>query len=205
MTDGPGGRSRRRHRASDPPGQHPSADAGNWRASSAPVGFVPAMTGARSLIHALAESRADVCFANPGTSEMHFVAALDDVDEMRAVLGLFEGVVNGAADGYGRMTERPAAALLHLGPGLGNGIANLHNARRPHADGGRRRRPRHLSPAVRRASPVRRRLPRQDRLEVDPGLFCPTAAGSCVIACPRTQPVQCSPRSRWRVDEIACT
>jgi acetolactate synthase I/II/III large subunit len=61
---------------------------------------------------------------------MHFVAALDDVNEMRAVLGLFEGVVTGAADGYGRMTERPAAALLHLGPGLGNGIASLHNARR---------------------------------------------------------------------------
>jgi acetolactate synthase I/II/III large subunit len=66
---------------------------------------------------------------NPAASEMHFVAALDDVNEMRAVLGLFEGVVTGAADGYGRMTERPAAALSHLGPGLGNGIANLDNAR----------------------------------------------------------------------------
>src|SRR5438874_125903 len=72
----------------------------------------------------------DVCFTNPGTSEMHFVAALDTVAEMRAVLGLFEGVVTGAADGYARMTGRPAATLLHLGPGLGNGLANLHNARR---------------------------------------------------------------------------
>jgi len=67
---------------------------------------------------------------NPGTSEMQFVAALDDVPEMRAILGLFEGVVTGAADGYGRMAGKPAATLLHLGPGLGNGIANLHNARR---------------------------------------------------------------------------
>ena len=72
----------------------------------------------------------DVCFANPGTSEMHFVAALDDVPAMRGVLCLFEGVVTGAADGYGRVAGRPAATLLHLGPGLGNGLANLHNARR---------------------------------------------------------------------------
>ena len=71
-----------------------------------------------------------MCFANPGTSEMHFVAALDSVPEMRGVLCLSEGVVTGAADGYGRMTGRPAAVLLHLGPGLGNGLANLHNARR---------------------------------------------------------------------------
>jgi acetolactate synthase-1/2/3 large subunit len=88
------------------------------------------VTGAQSLIRTLVDSKVDVCFANPGTSEMHFVAALDDVPEMRAVLALFEGVVTGAADGYGRMTGRPAATLLHLGPGLGNGIANLHNARR---------------------------------------------------------------------------
>lgn len=74
----------------------------------------------------------DVCFTNPGTSEMHFVAALDAVPGMRAYLGLFEGVVTGAADGYGRMAGRPAATLLHLGPGLGNGLANLHNARRAH-------------------------------------------------------------------------
>lgn len=88
------------------------------------------MNGAQALIRTLLRSGVDVCFANPGTSEMHFVAALDDVPEMRAVLGLFEGVVTGAADGYGRMAQRPAATLLHLGPGLGNGIANLHNARR---------------------------------------------------------------------------
>lgn len=78
----------------------------------------------------LVASGVDVCFANPGTSEMQFVAALDQVPEMRAVLGLFEGAVTGAADGYARASGRPAATLLHLGPGLGNGIANLHNARR---------------------------------------------------------------------------
>jgi acetolactate synthase-1/2/3 large subunit len=72
----------------------------------------------------------EVCFGNPGTSEMHFVATLDRVDGMRPVLCLFEGVVTGAADGYGRMAGKPAATLLHLGPGLGNGWANLHNARR---------------------------------------------------------------------------
>ncbi|MBA3653594.1 MAG: acetolactate synthase large subunit [Actinobacteria bacterium] len=88
------------------------------------------MNGAQALIRTLADAGVTVCFTNPGTSEMHFVAALDTVAEMRAVLGLFEGVVTGAADGYGRMAERPAATLLHLGPGLGNGLANLHNARR---------------------------------------------------------------------------
>ena len=88
------------------------------------------MNGAQALLRTLVDSGVDVCFANPGTSEMHFVAALDDVPEMRAVLGLFEGVVTGAADGYARMTGTPAATLLHLGPGLGNGLANLHNARR---------------------------------------------------------------------------
>jgi acetolactate synthase-1/2/3 large subunit len=88
------------------------------------------MNGAHALIRTLVDSDVDVCFANPGTSEMHFVAALDDEPRMRAVLALFEGVVTGAADGYGRMADRPAATLLHLGPGLGNGIANLHNARR---------------------------------------------------------------------------
>jgi acetolactate synthase-1/2/3 large subunit len=88
------------------------------------------MNGAQRLIRTLVDCEVDVCFMNPGTSEMHFVAALDDVPEMRAILGLFEGVVTGAADGYGRMAGRPAATLLHLGPGLGNGIANLHNARR---------------------------------------------------------------------------
>src|SRR5271170_722291 len=88
------------------------------------------MNGAESLVKTLVASGVEVCFGNPGTSEMHFVATLDRVDGMRAVLALFEGVVTGAADGYARMAERPAATLLHLGPGLGNGFANLHNARR---------------------------------------------------------------------------
>jgi acetolactate synthase-1/2/3 large subunit len=88
------------------------------------------MNGAQALIRTLTGAGVDVCFSNPGTSEMHFVAALDAVPEMRGVLCLFEGVATGAADGYGRMAGRPAAALLHLGPGLGNGLANLHNARR---------------------------------------------------------------------------
>ncbi|MGY2082763.1 acetolactate synthase large subunit [Blastococcus sp. SYSU DS0539] len=91
------------------------------------------MNGAQALIRTLVGAGVDVCFANPGTSEMHFVAALDDVPEMRAVLTLFEGVATGAADGYARMTGRPAATLLHLGPGMGNGLANLHNARRGRA------------------------------------------------------------------------
>ncbi|HKS44307.1 MAG TPA: acetolactate synthase large subunit [Amycolatopsis sp.] len=110
------------------------------------------MNGAQSLIRTLVNAGVDVCFANPGTSEMHFVAALDSVSassagghganassagghggpEMRGVLALFEGVVTGAADGYARVAGRPAATLLHLGPGLGNGLANLHNARRAH-------------------------------------------------------------------------
>jgi acetolactate synthase-1/2/3 large subunit len=88
------------------------------------------VNGAQALIRTLVGAGVDVCFANPGTSEMHFVAALDDVPEMRAVLTLFEGTATGAADAYARMTGRPAAVLLHLGPGLGNGLANLHNARR---------------------------------------------------------------------------
>ena len=88
------------------------------------------MNGAESLVHTLLASGVDTCFANPGTSEMHFVAALDRVPGMRCVLGLFEGVVTGAADGYARMAEKPAATLLHCGPGLANGLANLHNARR---------------------------------------------------------------------------
>src|SRR5947209_20379053 len=87
-------------------------------------------TGAQSLIRTLVDGGVTTCFSNPGTSEMHFVAALDSVPEMRAVLALFEGVATGAADGYARMSGRPAATLLHLGPGLGNGLANLHNARR---------------------------------------------------------------------------
>jgi acetolactate synthase-1/2/3 large subunit len=88
------------------------------------------MNGAQALIRTLVDAGVRTCFSNPGTSEMHFVAALDTVPEMQAVLSLFEGVATGAADGYGRMTGSPAATLLHLGPGLGNGLANLHNARR---------------------------------------------------------------------------
>lgn len=88
------------------------------------------MNGALQTMQTLLGRGVDTCFANPGTSEMHFVAALDRAPGMRGVLALFEGVATGAADGYGRMTGRPAAVLLHLGPGLGNGLANLHNARR---------------------------------------------------------------------------
>jgi acetolactate synthase-1/2/3 large subunit len=88
------------------------------------------VNGAHAAARTLLDSGVEVCFANPGTSELHFVAALDDEPALRAVPCLFEGVATGAADGYGRMTGRPAATLLHLGPGLGNGLANLHNARR---------------------------------------------------------------------------
>lgn len=88
------------------------------------------MNGAESLVRTLVASGVDVCFSNPGTSEMHFVAALDRVEGMRCVLGLFEGVVTGMADGYARMADKPASTLLHLGPGLGNGLANLHNAKK---------------------------------------------------------------------------
>jgi acetolactate synthase I/II/III large subunit len=87
-----------------------------------------AMTGAESVLRTLSAGGVQACFANPGTSEMHLVAALDRVPEVRAVLALFEGVASGAADGYGRMAGIPAATLLHLGPGLGNAFANLHNA-----------------------------------------------------------------------------
>jgi acetolactate synthase-1/2/3 large subunit len=90
------------------------------------------MNGAESLVRSLMAGGVETCFANPGTSEIHMVAALDRVLEIRCVLGLFEGVVTGAADGYSRMAEKPACTLLHLGPGLGNGLANLHNASRAH-------------------------------------------------------------------------
>ncbi|MEV5981579.1 acetolactate synthase large subunit [Streptomyces sp. NPDC052114] len=86
--------------------------------------------GAQILIDGLVDGGVRACFANPGTSEMHFVAALDDVPRLRPVLCLFEGVATGAADGYGRMTGSPACTLLHLGPGLAGGLPNLHNARR---------------------------------------------------------------------------
>src|SRR6476646_7103576 len=88
------------------------------------------MNGAESLVRTLIAGGVNVCFTNPGTSEMHFVAALDKVPGMRCVLGLFEGVVTGAADGYYRMLGKPASTLLHLGPGLANGLANLHNAKK---------------------------------------------------------------------------
>lgn len=88
------------------------------------------MNGAECLLRTLLANGIDVCFMNPGTSEMQFVTALDRVPEMRGVLGLFEGVCSGGADGYARMTGRPAATLLHLGPGLGNALSNLHNARK---------------------------------------------------------------------------
>jgi len=88
------------------------------------------MNGAESLVRTLVAGGVRLCFTNPGTSEMHFVAALDKVDGMRCVLGLFEGVVTGAADGYYRMARTPASTLLHLGPGLANGVANLHNAKK---------------------------------------------------------------------------
>lgn len=91
------------------------------------------MNGAESLVKSLIASGVDTCFTNPGTSEMHFVAALDHVPGMRSVLCLFEGVATGAADGYWRMARKPAITLLHLGPGLANGIANLHNAKKAHS------------------------------------------------------------------------
>lgn len=88
------------------------------------------MNGAEALVETLFRSGVDTCFANPGTSEMQLVAAIDGQYGMRAILGLFEGAVTGMADGYGRMADKPAITLLHLGPGLANGLANLHNARR---------------------------------------------------------------------------
>ena len=88
------------------------------------------MNGADTLVQTLLAGGVSVCFANPGTSEIHIVAALDRAPEMRCVLGLFEGVVTGAADGYARMAEKPACTLLHLGPGLANGLANLHSSSR---------------------------------------------------------------------------
>src|SRR3954447_20480204 len=88
------------------------------------------MNGAGSLLRAAVDQGVDVCFANPGTTEIVMVGALDEVAEIRPVLGLHEAICTGAADGYGRMTGRPALTLLHLGPGLANGLSGLHNARR---------------------------------------------------------------------------
>src|SRR3954447_16219143 len=86
--------------------------------------------GAQALMRTLVDAGITTCFTNPGTSEMHFVAALDSTPGTRAVLAPFDGVATGAADGYARMADKPAATLLHLGSGLGNGLANLHNARK---------------------------------------------------------------------------
>ena len=88
------------------------------------------MNGAESLVATLVHRGVDICFANPGTSEMRFLAALGDNLQMRSVLCLFEGVATGAADGWYRMKDTPASTLLHLGPGLANGLANIHNAKR---------------------------------------------------------------------------
>lgn len=88
------------------------------------------MTGAESLLRTLAVNGVEICLMNPGTTEMGIVAGFDHVKEIRGVLCLFEGVCTGAADGYARMAGKPAATLLHLGPGLANGLANLHNARK---------------------------------------------------------------------------
>ena len=90
------------------------------------------MNGAESLARTLVAGGVEVCFANPGTSEMHFVSALDRVAGLKCVLGLAETAVAGFADGYARIAGKPAATLFHCGPGLGNAIANLHNARRAH-------------------------------------------------------------------------
>ena len=101
-----------------------------WVRCKSPYTTEETVNGSQSLIRSLFAAGVDICFMNPGTSEMHFVSALDDVPEMRGVVGLFEGVATGAADGYARIAGKPAAVLLHLGPGLGNELANLHNARR---------------------------------------------------------------------------
>src|SRR5437868_4518371 len=93
----------------------------------------PPMNVSEAILRELVESGVEACFANPGTSEMHLVASFDRVGGLRPILGLFEGVCTGAADGYARMKDKPAATLLHLGPGLGNGFANLHNAKRAHS------------------------------------------------------------------------
>lgn len=90
------------------------------------------MNGAEALLKTLIDSNIEVCFANPGTSEMHLVSAIGRTESMRPILCLFEGVVTGAADGYARMSDKAAITLLHLGPGLANGMANLHNAKKAH-------------------------------------------------------------------------
>jgi Thiamine pyrophosphate enzyme, N-terminal TPP binding domain len=110
-----------------------SADRGLGLPRNRTVMEESSMNGAESLMRTFLASGVDTCFANPGTSEMHFISALDRVHGMRCVLGLFEGVLTGAADGFARLARKPAATLLHCGPGLANGLANLHNAQRARA------------------------------------------------------------------------
>ena len=131
----------------------PDGTAGAQVPSNPPRRKDPRMNGAESLVHTLLKSGVDTCFCNPGTSEMHFVAALDRVPGMRCVLGLFEGVVTGAADGYARMSGKPAATLLHCGPGPRE-WAGQPAQRSPRADADRqhRRRPGDLSPPERRTA-----------------------------------------------------
>jgi len=117
------------------------------------------LNGAQALISSLVDADVDVCFMNPGTSEMHFVHALDSVPDMHGVLALFEGVATGAADGYGRIAGRPAAVLLHLGPGLGNGLATCttRSARTPRCCASSVHTPRATSATTRRCSPISKR------------------------------------------------
>ena len=153
------------------------------------------MNGAESLVRTLLASGVDTCFANPGTSEMHFVAALDKVEGMRCILGLAETVVTGCADGYARMAGKPAATLLHCGPGLANGIANVHNARRAQrADGQHRRRPGDLPPPVRRAAHRRHRGARARGLALGAHQHVPPARvgadGAAAVQAAMTPPGQ---------------
>ena len=127
-----------------------------------------AMNGAQAMIRTLVDAGVTTCFTNPGTSEMHFVAALDSVPEMRGVLGLFEGVATGAADGYARMAGVPACTLLHLGPGARQ--RPRQPAQRPageDADGQHRRRPRHVPRPLRRPAGVGHRDRGAQRVAVD--------------------------------------
>ena len=127
----------------------------------------PKPTGAQALIRTLVDAGVTTCFTNPGTSEMHFVAALDSVPEMRAVLALFEGVATGAADGYARMADRPGATLLHLGPGPRQRPREpVQRAQGQGADRQHRRRPRDLPHAVRRPAPVGHRDRRPQRVHL---------------------------------------
>ena len=127
------------------------------------------MNGAESLVRSLLASGVDTCFANPGTSEMHFVAALDKVEGMRCILGMAETVVSGCADGYARMAGKPAATLLHCGPGFANSIANVHNARRAFSP---------KSPGMRRSGLFRLSLRRARR-----SLIFSIAASWCADFC----------------------